>query len=257
MPGEYLRAEPITQEILINRKAAPYRSTRAFRSARRGRRMRPRLRSPLRGRSTQVACEPGGHGRPRAHRHRYTARRRRQRETPSSAEQPERRRPRRRPARARARRTRRAGRSARPCSRARSPRTRPGRPSARPGTPGRAGSTAPHGQRARLVPQRPGSASTPGRAHADHLERRPLTLPAPVGLVVGVGERPVAHAGAEVGGVRAVGEVGDRRLAARPHRRPAAALGAAVLRVDRLDGLLRRHRRAPARAPSRPRGGRC
>jgi hypothetical protein len=60
----------------------------------------------------------------------------------------------------------------------------------------------------------------------------------PARLVVGIGERAVAHPRAEVGGVRAVGEVGDWRAGAGAHLRPAAALAAAVLRVDGLDRLL-------------------
>ena len=84
---------------------------------------------------------------------------------------------------------------------------------------------------------------------------RALDAPAPVRFVVRVREHPVTHAGAEVGGVRPVGQEGHGRLVARrtaPSRSPPRR----VLRVARLHGLAA-DRRAPARAPSRPRGGRC
>ena len=58
---------------------------------------------------------------------------------------------------------------------------------------------------------------------------------AAVGLVVGVGPHPVARARAQVGGVRAVGGEDDRAPAAEGPSSNAAALGAGVLRVDRLD----------------------
>ncbi len=119
--------------------------------------------------------------------------------------------------------------------------------------------------RARLLRRPAGAARAPaaGEAHpprvvdADHLERRPADAPSPLGLVVGVGEHAVAHAAAEVGGVRAVGEVGDRR-AARASARSAirsARRRCAGRRPPRPAAPARR--RAPARAPSRPRGGRC
>ena len=93
-----------------------------------------------------------------------------------------------------------------------------------------------NGQRARLVPQRPRNRIHPGSSSAITTSRRPDHAAAPVGLVVGVGERAVAHAGPEVGGVRAVREVGDRRVAARRHRSTSCSA----------------RRRCAARRPPRP-----
>ena len=100
--------------------------------------------------------------------------------------------------------------------------------------------------RARLLERQPcaARAPAPGEAHparqvrGDHHQPRADHAPVPARLVIGIGERAVAHPGAEVGRVRAVGEVGHRRVAAGAHLRPAAALAAAVLRVDGLDRLL-------------------
>ena len=94
-----------------------------------------------------------------------------------------------------------------------------------------------NGRCARLAPQYPVNRIQLGARASTTTSRGRITLAPPAGLVVGIGERAVAHPGAEVGGVRAVGEVGDRPVAAGAHLRPAAALAAAVLRVDRLDRL--------------------
>ena len=99
--------------------------------------------------------------------------------------------------------------------------------------------------RARLLERQPcaARAPAPGEAHparqvrGDHHQPRADHAAVSARLVIGIGERAVAHPGAEVGRVRAVGEVSHRRVAAGAHLRPAAALAAAVLRVDGLDRL--------------------
>ena len=83
----------------------------------------------------------------------------------------------------------------------------------------------------------PAPEAGPVRPVAERLDRRRHDGAAAVGLVVGVRPHAIPDAGAEVGGVGAVGEVHHGSAVSELDGGPWAALGAGVLRVDRLDAL--------------------
>ena len=105
-----------------------------------------------------------------------------------------------------------AGTACRPARGRRSPR---GRPSGMPWNAGPRGLDCSNGQRARLEPQWPRNRIHPGSSSEITTTGGRTARPRPSASSLGSGKVRSRDAGPEVGGVRAVREVGDRRVAAR------------------------------------------